>query len=444
MKWSVGPAVLFLAACAEINAAREAQDPSSAGPGERTATARELGLAPGSTLAYERGLEISLTHNPAIATSRSRVEAARARVGQSRAGFFPSISTSANIRGNQSGGGGEPTADVDDSQGGSISASQLLFDFGKTSATIRQSAENLLAAELDLVIALNDLSFDFRQAYFSVLKNQELVAVNQETVRQFEKRLEQVKGFVEVGTRAKYDLTKAQVDLGNAQLNLVRAQTQLRNSRATLNKTLGLAEEAAFALVKPEPETGGAQEFNELLEFARKNHPQLQALAYRERAAVAAIDAAIADLYPQFSFSASFSYSGTLTPVGWSWVVGPIVNWLVFSGWSKTEALKERVASLKESRANRANAEQQIYLDLSQSSSGLQDARERLRISRLTVQSAQENLELVQGRFTVGRASSVELTDAQVALANARGEFVQAEFDLQIALAALKRAMGTR
>lgn len=423
---------LLLTGCAEIELAREAQKAESAGPGERTATASELGLASGAALTFDRGLEIALTHNPQIAASRSRIDAARARVTQSRSGTLPQVSSSSSLRGNQTEG-----EDMDDSLSGSLSISQLLFDFGKTSASARQAVENLLAAQADLVTATNDIAFTYRQAYFNVLKQQELVAVNQETVRQFEKRLEQVKGFVDVGTRARYDLTKAQVDLGNAQLNLVRAQTALRVGRSTLQNVLGLAEEAAYVLVKPDLSTATPP-------FDRERHPQLQALMFRERAASASIDAAIADLFPQFSFSASLSYAGSLTPVTWSWALGPAVSWLIFGGWTKTEALKERVASLREARSNLADAEQRIFLELSQATAALEDARERLRITALTVQQATENLDLVQGRFGVGRASSVELTDAQVALANARGERVQAEFDLQIALAQLKRAMGTR
>jgi outer membrane protein TolC len=421
--------IFALAGCAEINAARDAQKPESAAPGERTVTAKELGIA---SLTFDGGLEIALTHNPQIATSKARVDGARARVHQNLAGFWPSISASSSIKGSQTEG-----ADMDDTLSGSLSLSQLVFDFGKTSATARQSAENLLAAELDLVTAANDVAFDYRQAFFNVLKQQELVVVNQETVRQFEKRLEQVKGFVEVGTRARYDLTKAQVDLGNAQLNLVRAQTALRVARATLNDVLGLAEDASFTLVKPDLADGEPA-------FDRSKHPRLQALAFREKAASAAIDAAIADLFPSISFSSSLSFTGSLTPVAWSGTLGPAINWLLFGGWTKTEAVKERVAGLREARASRADAEQQVFLQISQANAAVQDARERLKITELTVKQATENLDLVQGRFAVGRASSVELTDAQVALANARGERVQAEFDLQIALASLKRAVGTR
>jgi outer membrane protein TolC len=72
----------------------------------------------------------------------------------------------------------------------------------------------------------------------------------------------------------------------------------------------------------------------------------------------------------------------------------------------------------------------------------LDDSRERLPIVELTAKQAEENLTLVQGRYENQRASSVELTDAQVALASARGDRIQAEFDLHLALAAIRRSTG--
>ena len=59
-----------------------------------------------------------------------------------------------------------------------------------------------------------------------------------------------------------------------------------------------------------------------------------------------------------------------------------------------------------------------------------------------SLEQGEENLTLVQGRYAVGRASSVELTDAQVALANARGERIQAEYDERTAVAQIQRAIG--
>jgi outer membrane protein len=430
----------LVASCADIQAALRAQDPASAGPGERHATPAELGLQPGGLLALDRGLQLALDHNPQVAAARTRVRSAEARILGAAAAQLPQVSVSASGRAAVD----DVDHKLDKSQSGSLAISQLLLDFGRSSAAIRQAGEEWHAAQSDLAAAENDLAFNFRQTYYNALKQEQLIRVAQETVRQFEKRLEQVQGFVEVGTRARFDLTKAQVDLGNAQLHLVRARTQLAVARAALNSLLGLVDDPGFILAKPAFETPAdpLPAVEALYAQARARHPRLRSFRHLERGAIAGIDAAIADLLPQISLSASFSYAGALTPVGWTLAGGPALHWLVFGGWSRTARLDESVQGLRQVRSNLAAAEQQVVVDIRQAAANLQDAIERFRISELTVKQAQENLELSQGRFEVGRASSVELTDAQVLLANARAELVQAEFDIQIALAALRRAVG--
>ncbi|HEY3227264.1 MAG TPA: TolC family protein, partial [Planctomycetota bacterium] len=290
---------LLLAACSVIGEARRAQDPASAAPGERTATAAELGLGAGSTLTLERGLAIALEHNPQVGSAHARIQSAEARLRQTGALTLPSVSASASVSVDQA-RAGDPliTSDVGKSHSGSIGASMLLFDFGGASAAARAAGEEWNAAIADFDSASAEVAFAFRQAFFTVLQGQELVAVGQETVRGFEKRLEQVRGFVEVRTRTKYDLTKAQVDLGNAQLDLVRARNQLSIARAVLNASLGLAEEPAYLLRKPAVDEGAAPDLAALAAEAKERHPRLQALAFREKAASAAVDGAIADLLP--------------------------------------------------------------------------------------------------------------------------------------------------
>jgi outer membrane protein len=304
-------AILACAGCADIREARRAQNPDNRRPGERTVSSEEAGLGAGSTLTVDRGVSITLLHNPAIAAGKARVEQASANLEQVIAGFLPQISVSADYRWDRAAGAGtrRPTGStlgntrIEQSHAGTLRLSQLLFDFGKTDAQRRQAYSNFVAAQADLASTENDSIFDFKSAFFGVLKQEELVRVGEETVRQFEKRLEQVRGFVEVGTRQKYDLTKAQVDLGNAQLALIRARTALSVARATLNTSLGLASDPPYGLDRPAAAGTWTMSFEEAVETARQYHPGLQGLLLRENAARAAIDAAVAHMSTGWPFS---------------------------------------------------------------------------------------------------------------------------------------------
>jgi outer membrane protein TolC len=442
---------LTLAGCSDIDAARKAQDPDSRRDGEKTVAAEAVGLGTGAQLNLSRGLEIALRNNPTVAAGRAQVERSEAVLEQVNSGYLPQISFNADYRWEKAGGAGStpltgsrvgPNSGIVQTQGGGVTLNQLLYDFGKTDALHRQAYAQFSAAHANLASAENDAVFNFRQAFFNVFKQEELVRVGEETVRQFEKRLEQVKGFVEAGTRQKYDLTKAQVDLGNAQLTLVKARTALTVAKATLNNTLGLASDPVYTLEHPGASGSWSMSFGQAVETARAYHPALQSLILQENAARAEIDAAIADFYPQLSLTGSFSWAGALTPVTWFSFLGPMLNWAVFTGWEKTGTLHAAVADLHQAYANRALEEQTIFLDLRNAYAVLEDTQESLKILGLTVQSAVETLDLVTGRYQVGKASSVELTDAQVQLAQAKAQEIQARYDYEISIAAIERSIG--
>jgi len=441
---------LALAGCSDIDAARRVQDPESRRNGERTVPAESLGLGSGTQLTVVRGVQIALQNNPVVAISRARVEHSQAVLEQVNAGYLPQISLNADYRWTKSGGAGNgnPSGSrignsrIVQSHAGSVDASVMIYDFGRTDASRRQAYAQFSAAHADLSSAENDTVFNFRQAFYNVLKQEELVLVGEETVRQFEKRLEQVKGFVEAGTRQKYDLTKAQVDLGNAQLTLVKARTALTVAKATLNNSLGLASDPLYALEHPGAAGPWGLSFADAVESARAYHPQLQALLLRENAARAAIDGAIADFYPEFTLSGAFSWGGSMAPVVWSSFLGPVLNWALYTGGAKTGVLHAAVADLREAYATRALEEQAIFLDLRNAYAVLEDTQESLKIVSLTVQQATETLDLVTGRYQVGKASSVELTDAQVQLATAKAQEIQARYDYEISIAAIERSIG--
>lgn len=442
---------LAIAGCADIDDARRVQDPESRRDGEHTVPAEALGLGSGTQLTIARGVQIALRNNPIVAISRARVERSQAVLEQVNAGYMPQISLNADYRWSKSGGAGNgvqsgskigKNSGIIQSHGGSVNASIMIYDFGRTDASRRQAYAQFTAAHADLSSAENDVVFSFRQAFYNVLKQEELVRVGEETVRQFEKRLEQVKGFVEAGTRQKYDLTKAQVDLGNAQLTLVKARTVLSVAKATLNNTLGLASDPLYTLEHPGVAAPWGLTFADAVESARAYHPQLQAEILRENAARAAIDGAIADFYPEFTLSGAFSWGGSMAPVVWSSFLGPALNWVLYSGGAKTGTLHAAVADLREAYASRALEEQAIFLDLRNAYAVLEDTQESLKIVSLTVQQATETLELVTGRYQVGKASSVELTDAQVQLATAKAQEIQARYDYEISIAAIERSIG--
>jgi outer membrane protein len=429
--------------CAAVRRARAAQDPASAQPGERTPTAAELGLPAAGAVPLADLLQRALRVHPSVVQARHNAEAARSRVREAEAALLPQISTNASVvyRDQQTPSGSTASVSHRFTSFG-FDVSWLLFDFGHTHALARNAGEQWLAAQADLRTAEVNAAYTVRNTYFDLARQIELLGVARETVRQFEVHLDQVKEFVRVGTRIPYDETKAEVDLGNARLSEVKARDAMLAAEASLANALGLAEVVDWTPVEGAPLPAIPEGFDGAWALALRSQPSLAAARAREQAASALVDARIAALYPSLDLSFGYSAGGSTFPLPWSWLAGPGARWVPFDGFQNLSTIDEAAASFRAARAARAQAEQQAWLDVRSAWLAIEDARQRLDLTTLTVRNAEQNLDLAQGLFDVGKGTSVELTDSQQALAQARADQVQARADLQAATARLAKALG--
>jgi outer membrane protein len=424
--------------CRAVHEAHRAQDPATAVLGERAATVAEIGLESSGPVALDTLVGLALKVNPTVVKSRFDAQAAEARVSEAESAKLPQVSTDASVT--YSDHQNASTQNHFTSLG--FSLSWLLFDFGRNDALAHSAAENWLAAQHDVRSAEVDSAFGVRSAYFGLVKQQDLVVVATETVQQFQKRLDQVNGFVAAGTRIRYDATKAEVDLENARLIEVQARDAELVAQAVLAHAIGLQEVVDWT---PDPDAALPalpETFDAAWQIAQQNEPSLAAAAAREQAASALVDARIAALYPSLGLAGGANESGTDFPLAWGWSLGGALTWVPFDGFERISTIDESAASLRSARTAHTLAEQLVWLDVRTSWLAIEDARRRIDLTTLAVQSAEENLVLAQARFDVGKGTSVELTDAQQALAQARGDLVDARADERVARARLAKSLG--
>jgi outer membrane protein len=429
--------------CATVRQARSVQKGEQSPPGERLLKASEVGLSSNTVLTLERALEIALAYHPSVVEAAQALAAATAQVYQARAAYWPQLGASAGGSLSTANSKGEPeNNETENSFSGSVGLDLLVYDFGKTPAVVRQAYARQIASLENLRSARSDLAYAVRTAFYNLGKAGELTQVAGDAVRQYATRLEQVRAFQEVGRRTRYDVTKSDVDLGNARVSLIKAQNNESDARAALNRTLGLAEEPGYTPRPGEATPATPTSAAALMDVARRDHPGLRALKAQELAAHAAVDEAIASLYPQIGLQAKYGLSGAHFPLVWNWSAGLQSSLQLFTGRRQTWRIREAVAHLREARTRVTAREQQIYQDLQNALNQLDSATQRLPLTELLVKQAQETLDLVDQRYRLGAASAVEVTDAQVALTTARAEQVQAKFDYQAALAQIKHAVG--
>ncbi len=437
---------IVLAGCGTISNARDAQDDEKALPGERTPTAAEIGLPTTGSLGLKQAVGAALAANPAILQARHGAEAAEAQVGVVEGAYYPQLSTGStdSIR-------YETTNTVAKNPQNNIahtfysfgfSVSWLIYDFGHTPALVHQAANQWLASQKQLKLAEVTTAFSVRSAYFNLVKQFELLRVAEDTVRDDEAHLEQTHGFVAAGTKVPYDESNAQVVLGNAQLTLIKTRDALEIAQAQLANAIGIAEVTSWAPGDVVPLPPFTLTFEEAWEEARKTHPSIQAALAEEQAAKDLVDAQIAALFPALGASAGYGANGLTFPLTWNWQFGPNVSWIAFNGFTNYYTIDQAAANLRVARATKANAEQTVWLNLRTAWVSLRDAEERIDVTGRTMAFAAETLRFANERFAVGKATSVDVADAQAGLSQARSDNVSARADYDTAVANCWQALG--
>ena len=420
-------ALVLSAGCRTVQRARAVQTPAGLQPGERTVRMAELALDTNAVLTLEAAVRMAVSNSPAVFQARASLVVAECKLQEARAAYLPQVSGVAGYTRTKDYPSVPGTANAYDA---GLSFGQDLLSFGRQDAALHQARAQREAAAALSQAAVHTAAYNARIAFFDLVRAQDLLEISIENEHDFAVHLDQVRIMAELGTRIRYDITKAEVDLGNAHLAALNASNTLLTARVTLGRTLGLAEEfpcpiaALSATLPPVAENRDA-----LYSRGRRNNPELAALQCQADAASDAVDFAIADLRPDLSFDAGFSWSGGSVPLGRSWSRGPSLDWSLFAGWRKTSALDAATAQLQASRSQIADREQKLFQDLITALIQLQTARAQAVVAEVVVRSARETLDLVTSRYRLGLATAVELTDAQTAVAQARTQQVQARHD---------------
>jgi outer membrane protein TolC len=417
------------------------------------ASAQEVDLPqPGKPLSLNDCVALALRFNPALRSNQALIEAQKSRVEQALAAYYPQINFNTSYNWNTfnyvSLGGAVRTYTYNwtflDVFSMGPNLNQLIYDFGRTSSNVKINRENVKANEQDLVTTKQTVILNVQQAYFGVLQNQRLIEVAKDVVSQTQQHLDQAQGFYQAGTRPKIDVTKAEVDLANAQLALIQTDNNFAVARVTLNNAIGFTQSLTFPVEDILGFTPRDYQLEDIVKTAYEQRPEILQIKAKQRSQEATIQLAQSSYYPILSGNAQYLWRGSHMPneMTWDMFFGATLSIPLFSGFSSPNQVAEQRANMKNLVSQEETLKLNIRLEAEQAYLSQKQAAEQVRVSEKAVAQAQENYELASGRYQVGVGSPLEITDAEVQLANAKANYIQALYGYKVAEARIEKATG--
>ena len=322
-------------------------------------------------------------------------------------------------------------------------ATQLLYDFGKTSSSVSAAQFGLKAREAGTFRTRNRAAVDFIIAYFDLLEAEELLKVARDEVTRYEAHRKDAAARHKAGVVTRNEVLQADVLLADSKQRLLTAENNLslRTSRinSIMMRPLNDPVHASEIVGTPPLAVTLEQAWAE----AEQSNPDLRDLDARVRAKEENVSSVRAEYLPTVYVSGGYEYSENryqVHPDNWAVIAGVNINLSAGGATSSRIGMaKGELSSLRFSRAKLLDA---VRLEVQAAWLDYQSSTAKVQVAMSAVDQAAENLRLQRLRYQEGVGTSTEVLDAVMLMTTAETNSWKANFGVRRAEASLLYAMG--
>lgn len=408
-------------------------------------------------LNLQEAMERAFNTNPSISIAGYNVKSAKAGLDAVRSSHLLSITAQHQTKRsghddyaerNGIGADGMPAVvwskGIGNSHTNSLTATLPIYTGGKIRGNVRQAKANYKSVLEGKQKAYNDMRATVTTGYCDLLQAGNMQQLGRESVQRLEDHLKNVQAQYEVGVVAKVDVLRSQVELANAQQSLIQAENAYQVAEANLNRIVGLPMDTTLKLDNILTYSEYAEDMAYCLNYASQYRPELEQARQGVEAAKGALMVARSGYMPQISANATQSWYDSNWPgdENGEWGVGVGVSLNVFDSgvtWSKINGAKADLAVAEETYRDTVDA---VNLDVRNCYLGMREAEKRIGTTETAVSQAEEDYRIAQVRYMAGVGTNTDVLDAQVALTQAKTNYLQAMYDYNTSKTELENAMG--
>jgi len=321
---------------------------------------------------------------------------------------------------------------------------QSVFDW-KAINNSRSSVQSVKSAEYTYKDARDLVILAVGYAYLQAIADEARIETSDAQVKTAQALYDQSSDQVKAGTSPAIDGLRAQVELKTRQQQLIQSKNDFAIQKLTLARVIGLAPGQEFQLTDKslyQPFAGITVE--EALKRAYTSRSDYQAALADVRAAEYSRKAAEAGYYPSLNFSADYGLAGnypTTVTHGVFDVRGTLTIPIFQGGKVKGDVL-ETSAKLEQARQKAENLQAQIDTDVRTALFNLQSSQELVDVAKSNIDLAEQTLAQSRDRFGAGVTDTVEVVQAEEAVASAHEQYISSLYSFNYAKIALARALG--
>lgn len=416
------------------------------------------------SLTLAQAVSQALANNPGLASDQPALEAARAQLAVTRAGYLPRVDFEQSYT-----AGNNPvyvfgtlltqqrftaanfalpslnTPDPIDNLQTRLVVQQSLWDAGRTRSRTQAARYGLDATERDNEDHIRTLLLEVLDAYWALSLARESLDAARVALQSAGALAKQAKERVDSGLAVEADHLRAEAFLASARQREIQDQGLVETAIARLNLLMGAPLSDAIGSTSPlkrAPLTHPDK--TRLIAEQRRSRPDYRKLSAELRRAEADASIHRADSLPSIgAFTVweldkpSFVKSG-----GNNWTAGIGLRWNLYSGGANSAELRAARSRVEQIKKQLIALESAMEFELHRAWVESRTTQQQVETALSAEAQSAESLRILRNRYEAGLATMTDLLSAETARAQARMTLAVAIYRQRVSLGRLESAAG--
>ena len=409
----------------------------------------------GTVLSIIDCVSMAFKNSPKIRRKKYELDLAKSNLGIAKSQYFPTIGAGVGFSYQRNSDGIYYDKRYRDLPSVGVSVSQLIYNFGKTTAFIKMEEFNKIAAEYEFMDSICYTLFDIKAKYYNLLQAKALLNVAKNNVDINEKFLEIAR------TKTEPDIATAELNLSEAKIKYIEAENTYNNAKYDLSNAMYIDSQPDYEIentqtftynddyaygtkqrveVKPFEAYVFPFKMSETLDIAYKNSPDLQVLINTKNAMEQSLKYVKRTFLPDLTADVGYGLNHTNFTNNNSLAVG--VN------LTTNVNLMELKHTIKGADAQLNIADNEINLfkkdlqyEILRAFNNVDRAKKQVPTAKTEVEQALKNLEIVEKKYRSDVLNYVALQDARKDYIRALDSYIASVYNYNIALIQVEMAL---
>jgi len=408
-------------------------------------------------LGLEAAISVALKNNYDIKLVNNDIQIAKNNVNPGNAGMLPRLDGSfsdggsrQNITRTQSNGNQQTLDGVrNTSMNYGASLGWTIFDGLQMFTNYERLKELQKLGEVNAKATILTTVSNVINAYYTVLKEQQLVTARDSALDISQMRLRIANNKLTIGRGSKLDVLAAKVDYNTDTSAYLQEINLLKTAKTALNQVMARDLNIDF-MVDERIDIDAALDYTTLAGQMTQLNPDLQNAFINKKIAELNLKQVKGQRYPVVAVNSGYEFQKSASPTGFNtqtrsngFTYGLTASLNIFNGFLQRQNERNAKIEINSSELSFEKTKQDINAQLMSTYQNYRTNLDLLKIEKSNVDIAKQNLDITLEKYRLGSISPLELREAQKNSIDAITRYLDAQYQAKLTEISLKEISGT-